>query len=346
MNSMFNDHLKIIASDQFFNRSHFAGCNLDRLCDYAVENGVASLYYPKIENIKDTLPEHVTQFFRKHYENALVFKDMSVQILKELQPELSRTGRIVLTQGLALSETVYHEPQCRSMGDIDLFLPDGNIDAVRRIFLEYGFKQFRDYENVLEYKQVMIDLHQGLWGTDRFIQREYIIPGENISVTPSKLVPGFFVLSPKDLALHCAFHGVKHAFYKKIWLLDLLILYNAGYFTIDSHNRQEYILKYLVFEYLKNKGILSPSVFNSRNFQLSLLKKKIFNILLRIDSPGIGQVELAFLCPSLSMCLNYLVTILIPPRRILQQMYGKYSYLELFIMRIWDIVKYVGRMFK
>ena len=343
---MFNDHLKILASNQFFNKSHFAECNWDRFCDYAVDNGLASLYYPKLENIKDTLPEHVIQFFRKHYENALVFKDMSVQILKGMQPELSKIGRIVLTQGLALCETVYHEPQCRSMGDIDLFLPDGNIDAVRRIFLEYGFKQFRDYENVLEYKQVMIDLHEGLWGTDRFIQREYIIPEENSNVVPSKLVPGFFVLSPGDLALHCAFHGVKHAFYKKIWLLDLLMLYNAGYFTSEARKRQEYVLKYLVFEYLINRGMLSRGVFNNKYFHLSPFKKKIFNILLQIDSPGIGQLELAFLCPSLSSCMNYLVTILIPPRRILQQMYGKYTYIELIIMRIWDLIKYVGKVFK
>lgn len=342
---MFNHHLKVLASDQSFTKSQIIGCDWDKLCTYAVDEGIASLYYPKLDSIKGDLPEHATQFFRKHYENALVFKDMSVQILKELQPELSKTGRIVLTQGLALSETVYHEPQCRSMGDIDLFLPDGNIDAVRRVFLDYGFKQFRDYKNVLEYKQIMIDLHEGLWGTDRFIQREYIIPGENISVIPGKLVPGFFLLSPKDLALHCAFHGVKHAFYKKIWLLDLLMLYDAGHFTPETHNRQEYILKYLVFEYLNKKGILSPSVFNNKEFCLSPLKKKIFDTLLQLDSPGIGQIELAFLCPSLSKCLNYLVAILIPPKRILQQMYGKFSYLELIIMRIWDLIKYAWKVF-
>ena len=343
---MFKDHIPILASDQLFTKSQIGDCDWDKLFNYTVDNGIASLYYPKLESIKDGLPEHVTQFFRKHYENALIFKDVSVQILRELQPELSRTGRIVLTQGLALSETVYHEPSCRSMGDIDLFLPDGNIDAARGIFLDYGFQQFRDYKNVLEYKQIMIDLHEGLWGTDRFSQREYIIPEENVSILPGHLITGFSVLSPEDLALHCAFHGVKHAFYKKIWLLDILILYNAGSFTQKAHNRQECFLKYIVFGYLNKEGILSSAALDNKNFPLSPLRKKIFNILLKTDSPGIGQVELAFLCPTLGKSINYLTAVLIPPGRILRQMYGRRSYFELVVMRIWDLVKYAGKMFK
>ena len=128
---MFNHHLKVLASDRSFIKSQIGDIDWNELFNYAVDEGIASLYYPKLDSIKGDLPEHATQFFRKHYENALVFKDMSVQILKELQPELSKTGRIVLTQGLALSETVYHEPQCRSMGDIDLFLLTFNVKLAR-----------------------------------------------------------------------------------------------------------------------------------------------------------------------------------------------------------------------
>ena len=203
---MFNDYINILASDQSFTESHINGIDWQKLCIHAVNEGTASLYYLKFDNVKDIIPENVIQFFRKQYENALIYKDIALQILNELQPALSNTGRIVITQGLALTETVYHEPLSRSMGDIDFFLPDGNIDPVRKIFVEYGFTQYRDYENVLEYKQIMVDLHSGLWGTDRFRQREYIIPEKNVTSIPSKLIPGFFVLSPEHLALHCAFH--------------------------------------------------------------------------------------------------------------------------------------------
>ena len=147
---MFNDYIKLLASDQPFTESHVKGINWEKLCTHAVNEGTASLYYPKFDNVKDIIPENVIQFFRKHYENAFIYKDIALQILTELQPALSNTGRVVLTQGLALTETVYHEPLCRSMGDIDFFLPDGNIDLVRKIFIEYGFTQYRDYENVLE----------------------------------------------------------------------------------------------------------------------------------------------------------------------------------------------------
>ncbi len=342
---MFNDHITILASDQSFDKSQVNGIDWQKVCIHAVNEGTASLYYPKFDHVKDIIPESIIRFFRKHYENALIYKDISIQILNELQPALSNTGRVVLIQGLALTETIYQEPRCRSMGDIDLFLPDGNIDAVRRIFLEYGFKQFRDYKNVLEYKQIMIDLHEGLWGTDRFSQREYIIPEKNVTTIPSKLIQGFFVLCPEHLALHCAFHGVKHTFYKKIWLLDLLMLYNAGSFTSEADNRQEYVLKCLVFEYLVNRGILPSGVYNNTNYHLSPFTKRILKVASQLDRPGAGQVALAFLCPSLGKCMDYLGAIVMPPKQVLQQMYGKLSYPELAGNRIWDIIKYAGRVF-
>jgi len=342
---MFNDHIKIFASDQLFTESQIKGINWEKLFTHVVNEGTASLYYPKFEHVKDVIPENIIRFFRKHYENALLYKDISIQILTELQPALSSTGRVVLTQGLALTETVYREPLCRSMGDIDLFLPDGNIEPARKIFIEYGFRKYRDYENVLQYKQIMVDLHTGLWGTDRFSQREYIIPRRNVTTIPSDLIPGFFILCPEHLALHCAFHGVKHSFYKKIWLLDLLNLYNAGYFSPEADNRQEYVLKYLVFEYLANREVLPSGVCNNTKYHLSQFTKRLLKAVSQLDRPGSGQVSLTLLCPSLGTFLEYLGVIVMPPKQILQQMYGKLSYPELFVMRFWDIVKYVVKLF-
>lgn len=341
---MFNDHLKILSSDKLFTESHISDIDWQKLCIHAVNEGTASLYYPKFDNVKDIIPESTNEFFRKHYENALIHKDIALQILKELQPALSNTGKVVITQGLALTETVYHEPLCRSMGDIDLFLPDGNISQVRNIFIEYGFTKYRNYVNVLEYKQIMVDLHAGLWGTDRFRQREYITPEQNITLIPSKLIPGFFVLCPEHLALHCAFHGVKHSFYKKIWLLDLLRLYNAGYFSAEAGNRQEYLLKYLVFEYLAHRGILSSHINNINKFYVSRFTRRLLKAVSRFSRPGSGQVALAFLCPTPGKCLEYLGAIIIPPKQILQQMYGRLPYPTLVSYRIWNIVKCAVRI--
>ncbi len=340
---MTNHFLKVLTSDRLFTAAHFKNIDWQKRCKQLRDDGIASLFYPKIESVKNNLPPDIVQFFRTCYENAIIFKDFTVQILKDIQPALSSTGTIVLTQGLALSETVYPEPMCRAMGDVDLFLPDGNMRRIRDIFLDYGFTPYRDYENVLEYNRIMVDLHEGLWGTDRFPQREYLIPRKNVEWQPSKLIPGFFVLSPEYLALHCAFHGVKHGFNKGIWDCDLVRLYNTGYLTPDVKNRQEYMIKFMAFEHLRQKKILPAQLTEKRKAYLSPFTGIAVRALVQRSSrPGFGQLLLAFLCPTFKTGLEYLIAIVIPQKRILQQMYGRSIYPVLVMKRVWNLMKYAG----
>ncbi len=343
---MFDHYLAVLASDQPFTEDHISSTtNWQVFCTRMINEGMASLFYPKLETVKDFLPEDVLGLFRSHYENAVIFKDFAVQILKDLQSDLASVGTVVITQGLALSETIYPEPLCRTMGDVDLFLPEGNMRRVRDVFLEYGFTPYRDYENVLEYNQIMIDLHEGLWGTDRFTQREYVIPRKNVSWRPSKLIPGFFVLSPDDLALHCAFHGVKHGFNKGVWDCDLVRLYNTGYLTPHAQNRQEYVLKYMTFSHLRFKKILPARLSEKNTCHTSLLIRVIVDTLAKhSDRPGFGQVMLSFLCPSLTRWLHYMSAVIIPPKRILQQMYGRSVFVVLVMKRVWKLMNYGGRV--
>lgn len=341
---MVHQYLKVIASDQNFNRNHFNHIDWDRFSSRIVFTGAASLFYPKISEIKDFIPDHIYQFFRTHYENALIFQDFALHILNELQQKLCDTGRIVITQGLALYETVYHEPLCRSMGDIDLFLPDGNSDAVKRILEEYGFRNYRNYNNVLEYKQIMLDLHDGLWGTDRFIQRNYIIPEYNIKLQPSSLIEGFHILCPEHLALHCAFHGIKHSFDKEIWDLDLAMLYNKGHLTEKTFSKQEHILKSLTFEHLYIIGMLPPIVPESNKYSPSLVMRKSIIILSRnIKRAGLGQITFSLMCSSFFKSVQYLFALFIPPKHILHQMYGTFPWPLLIVIRLFHIAKHIWR---
>ncbi len=341
---MLHQYIKIIASDQNFTREHFNHINWQRFSTQIVNAGIASLFYPKINEIRDFFPDHVIQFFRTHYENALIFKDFSLHILNELQPKLCDTGKIVITQGLALSEIIYNEPLCRSMGDIDIFLPDGNSEAVKRILKEYGFRYYRNYHNVLEYKQIMLDLHEGLWGTDRFIQRKHIIPERKIKLQPSSLIKGFHILCPEHLALHCAFHGIKHSFNKDIWNLDLFILHKLGHLTEEAHSRQEYILKSLTFKHLSNINLLPQISIDNKKYPLSPVVKKSIAIISQYNSrAGLGQIAFALMCPSLIKSFQYLFALFMPSKHILHQMYGKFPYPILIIIRLFHITKHAWR---
>ncbi len=309
-----------------------------------INDGMASLIYPKLDLVKSFLPEDIVQLFRSHYENAIIFKEFAVQILKDLQPALTSVGTIVLTQGLALSETVYPEPMFRAMGDVDIFLPEGNMRRIREVFLDYGFVPYRDYENVLEYNQIMIDLHEGLWGTDRFTQREHIIPRKDVAWRPSRLIPGLSVLEPECLALHSAFHGVKHGFNKGVWDCDLVRLYNAGYLTPEAQTRQEYVLKYITFGHLRFKKILPVRLSEKNTYPIPIPVRAIVYMLVKhSDRPGFGQMMFSFLCPSLKTWLHYMGVILLPPKHILQQMYGRSIYPVLVLKRVFKLTKYAGK---
>ena len=193
----------------------------------------------------------------------------------------------------------------------------------------------------------MIDLHEGLWGTDRFTQRETIIPVRRVAWLPSALVPGLYVLHPEHLALHCAFHGVKHGFNKAIWDCDLIRLYYAGFLTTTARSREEYLLKYITFNHLRGKKMLPVSIGDNKNFRIAPVVRGAVTLLVpHCNRPGFGQMLLTFLCPSLKTWLSYFVAILLPPRRILLQMYGRRPYGLLLIRRMIDLLKYSGKAFK
>ncbi len=341
---MYNDLLTAIASDKPFLPSQFYALHEQQLLTWASQEGVASLFYPKCGPIKSSLPTSLVQFFRTEYENALIYKDFALHVLNELSNRIVSSGRAVLTQGAALNEVIYKEPLCRSMGDIDIYLPDRNLSEISAILKDYGFKQYRQYLNVWYYKRLMIDLHEGLWGTDRFVEKEKIAPITEVKLDKSSLVSGFHILSPEHLAIHCAYHGVKHSFYKKIWCVDLALLKTRGVFTLSVQNRKEYVLKKFALGYLSSSGIESKVDFIHDQYSLSKMEKRAMSYFSARFSPGLGQLGYAILFPTTLQRLQYIIRLLLPSKGNLIQMYGSKTWPLLILYRLFSLVKHLKRM--
>ncbi|MBN1983299.1 MAG: nucleotidyltransferase family protein [Chitinivibrionales bacterium] len=315
-------------------------------CSRIEHEGIASLFYPLLQSAP-VLSGTFIKTVRYAYENAVVFKDYCIQKLKELQPALSTNGRVVLIQGFSLFDCIYQEPVCRSMGDIDLYLPDGNVASVRSVLSENGFTALQPYENVWRFKSLHIDLHDDLWGCDRVPARAAFKPHQPVEFRACSIVPGFFVLSDRFLLLHSLFHSLKHAFNKAVWMADMLLLYRKGYFSL-LHDIDKLNLGQIGLERLRYFKLLpqaeTHSVPQCNGSNAKNMKSGLRDYALQLGKKqGIGELCLALSCPTWFETLRYLWSAFFLPRKRLVEIYGNHPFFIVHMMRFWVTVKHMIR---
>jgi hypothetical protein len=231
------------------------------------------------------------------------------------------------------------------MGDVDLFFPDGTIDDARRVLVDEGFLPFESYRNVVRRGELVFDLHEDLWGAGRVVFRKAVVPEIEETYMPSAIAPGYFIPGPHLLAAHTAFHCMKHVFSRKIWRLDLLMLYREGYFddgAVISDPNSAVVL--FALRHLYNEGLVENVPPEEK--KLPGLKKRLVQIILGCKkSTGLGEIVLALCCRSWLETFMYLASSCIPGKRVLQEMYGDLPYWRLLMRRFFKIVAYaMGRI--
>ena len=224
------------------------------------------------------------------------------------------------------------------MGDIDIYLPDGAINEVVAVFNKNGFSRYGSYENVLSNGKIHIDLHEDLWNARRIPSRRDIVSGISETFVPSSLIPGFFIPSPELLAVHTAFHCIKHNFSRLIWVLDLRLLYMAGYFTGITEGNDHPFAQYAL-EWLGVRGFIDVPFIQSSG--LSRIKRSLLNTVTGMrHKTGLGEIALALFCPSPAATIRYLATSFFPPEHILKEMYGNRPFLWLLLRRFFELFRY------
>ena len=314
----------------------FHGINNDSFCNEIIDEGIASLFYPLLSD-KQNIPSKILEVSRKYYEAAFLYKDYCLQKLKELQPSISKYGRIVLIQGFALLDKLYQEPYIRTMSDIDLYLPDGNIKHVRTELIKNGFYPYGTYRNVLNYKGLQIDLHEDLWGQDRVSMRRLFAPKNKIPFEPSTLIPGCYCIPLPYLLFHSMFHAMKHAFNRKIWYVDLLLFQRKGLFshldTIDHYKIRNVILnRFIDNGYLRTK-VTPTDISQSWNSKLQIY------VLNNIKTKNTGELLLALSLNSFVNILRYLWSAIFLSKENLTDMYGCHMLIILYCKRICVLFK-------
>ena len=282
------------------------------------------------------LPEQIRLQCRKSYEDSLLFKDYAVCSLKELQPELCKSGRVVIIKGLALCETIYREPSIRPMGDVDLYFPDGSIDEARDVFLKNGYACLDSYRAVVCKGELHVDLHEDLWDARRISRRKCCIPDVAETFAPSSLVPGFLVPSPSLFAQHLVYHAIKHCFSRKLWYLDIVLMHETGYF------KEPGAMSLIALDQCRRIGLI-PETFAKP--KLAFYKRTLLHMFFSMkERPGIGELALALSLPKFRDSLSYLTESLIPRKEILIEMYGNHPFIFLLVRRIFVLASYAFRM--
>jgi hypothetical protein len=334
---MFFQEIKTMLCGESFPVNAFAAKDWAPFISELGSNLLLPFFYTYAQN-HHHLPDSAVLAAKKYYEDALIIKDYSLAILKEIQADLSRIGRIVTLKGIALSEHIYCEPAVRPMGDIDIYLPDGAINEVTAVFNKNGFSRIGSYENVLSNGKIHIDLHEDLWNARRIPSRRDIVSGVPETFVPSSLIPGFFIPSPELLAVHTAFHSIKHNFSRLIWALDLHLLYKAGYFTTITELKN-YPFALYALEWLATQGLIDIQFIPSTS--LSRIKRSLLNTVSSMRyKTGFGEIALALFCPSPLATIRYLTISLFPPQNILKEMYGHRPYLWLLLRRFFELLRH------
>jgi hypothetical protein len=336
--------LKSLAHETPFGAGDAVAFNSPSFRHSLTDNGLASLVYPLLGEARGQLNADAEEFFLKSYQDALMHKDLAVHILRDMRSRMTRHGRIVLLQGLALAEQVYAEPLCRQMSDIDVHVPDGNAEDVRTCLKEYGFEKFRNYRNVWYRKGMCIDLHESLWGEDRIPCRKWLAPHLELEVVPSAQVPGYYVLSPQLSALQNLFHGLKHGFGRAVWVLDTLMMWRKGYLDSALRQRSRSKIALAGVRYLRDRGLVeqdAPAQQAAKGKRLWWRVER--TVLMHGRREGAGEFALAFLCPSLWQSFAYLMCAAFPPQHVLEEMYGREHKAVLPIVRVWVLFKLLVR---
>jgi hypothetical protein len=305
----------------------------DRLLEDLDQHGLSALIYPFVKDA-GTIPELPRTRLRRAYESALVYKDLALQVLRELGPHLTGSGRVVLMQGVALIEHFYPEPWARPMSDIDLFLPDGNLCAVQSVLRKDGFNPFGSYERVWQRKGLTIDLHLDFWGADRIPGRKALFRNAPVIYTPSELLPGYQVPDVASVALQAAFHGIKHAFAKKKWLFDLLMLKQRGC-DIASIGKNHSRIGQAACRALYDADLIDKSDIPKKRAALTPLRRVLLNhCITRGSAPGYGEIAVALLFRRWWSGIGYLFGSAFPPSPVLREMYGSHPLPDLLARRL------------
>lgn len=221
-----------------------------RWAEWLAGQGVAPYAWHQLKAGEATgaLPAELSQALRRAYYAAVADGELHEVELRDVLACLAGAGVTpVLFKGAALAHTVYPDPACRPMGDLDLWVTEAAMPIARAALVRAGYREHEKAERPLELQrntsgevplmgagagQGLVELH---WGTfaGEWLRRTAAVDEAEIRCRARVVqVAGreAWTLSPEDAVLQLAVHfAVNHqmAYPGVRGLLDVRLLASA-----------------------------------------------------------------------------------------------------------------------
>ncbi len=116
------------------------GCDEDLLFRYAAQSGVAQVLYKMLQKRDDTsFSEQFVLKLRNEYLKTLVVNTNLVNKAQEINSVLQDNGiSVVFLKGILLAPFLYEELSFRPMSDIDLLIPEKDVEKAYDILIANG----------------------------------------------------------------------------------------------------------------------------------------------------------------------------------------------------------------
>jgi hypothetical protein len=175
------------------------------------------------------LPQDVQHDLRRAYYAALGDAELHQRELGSVLRQLNdRRIQTLIFKGAALAYSVYPDPACRTMGDIDLWVMDGDIEKARQALGEIGYESFHKPDRPpalmalfqgeigLRHRRAeygLVELHWGVFPGEWLRRATKVdVAGVRQRIAPTQLAgEATYVLAPEDAVLQSALHtAVSH----------------------------------------------------------------------------------------------------------------------------------------
>jgi hypothetical protein len=209
----------------------------DEVLKYSAQNGVAALLYKRLREADDgSMPDKLLQRLKNEYLKTLVQNTNLLNKAVKINSLLEKNGvPVVFLKGIIVAPFCYKDTALRPMSDIDLLIPEQDVQKAYDLLLSEGAVKADPVEKdhpsnhhlpMIVFKSAPVEVHRFLTSKDS----DYFIPPDDIFKNRILWSDGKFAL-PGPSYVDIFIYMIVHVYYTFLrggmrlsWMYDFLLL--------------------------------------------------------------------------------------------------------------------------
>ncbi len=240
INALFRDRIDSMPDD----------CDEDVLFQYVSQNGVAPSFYKIFHKQEDSFSRQFMLKLRNEYLKTLVVNTNLVNKAQEIFSLLNNEGiHVTFLKGILLAPFLYEELPFRPMSDIDLLIPEKDIEKAYDLLLANGAEKADPAEKdvpsnhhlpMIMFKSAPVEVHRFLFPQ----HSDYFIPPQDILANSMMWSDGAVSL-PGPSCVDAFIYMAVHVYYTFLrggmrlsWMNDFHLFRKQGERYVDVESQE------------------------------------------------------------------------------------------------------------